>query len=132
MIRYQTQSITEPAQEKNNLYTCDDNDELRGAEKNVIKFNQELEKYESVISSQQHIRKSFDINSLKVDSSDGDLTQLVSENTDIYNPSHQKLYKQNDTIVYNHQEILIDNVKIVKMMCGDSSDNIAEIGRAHV
>lgn len=60
-------------------------------------------------------------------SSDGDLTQLVSENTQIYNPSHQKLYKKNDTIVYNHEEILIENVKMVKMMCGDSSDNIAGI-----
>ena len=28
-------------------------------------------------------------------SSDGDLTQLVSNNTEIYNPSHHKLYKQN-------------------------------------
>ena len=60
-------------------------------------------------------------------SSDGDLTQLVSGNTQIFNPSHQKLYKQNDTIVYNHEEILIENVRLVKMMCGDSSDNIAGI-----
>ena len=60
-------------------------------------------------------------------SSDGDLTQLVSENTKIYNPSHGKLYKQNDTIVYDHEEILIENVKLVKMLCGDSSDNIAGI-----
>jgi len=60
-------------------------------------------------------------------SSDGDLTQLVSETTQIYNPSHGKLYKQNDTIVYDHEEILIENVKLVKMMCGDSSDNIAGI-----
>jgi 5'-3' exonuclease len=60
-------------------------------------------------------------------SSDGDLTQLVSETTQIYNPSHGKIYKQNDTIVYDHEEILIENVKLVKMMCGDSSDNIAGI-----
>jgi 5'-3' exonuclease len=60
-------------------------------------------------------------------SSDVDLTQLVSDNTEIYNPSHHKLYKQNDTIVYDHEEILIENVKLVKMMCGDSSDNIAGI-----
>lgn len=60
-------------------------------------------------------------------SSDGDLTQLVSENTQIYNPSHGKLYKKNDTILYNYEEILIENVKMVKMMCGDSSDNIAGI-----
>ena len=60
-------------------------------------------------------------------SSDGDLTQLVSKNTEIFNPSHQKLYKQNDTIVYDHEEILLENVKLVKMICGDNSDNIAGI-----
>ncbi len=60
-------------------------------------------------------------------SSDGDLTQLVSKNTKIYNPSHQKLYKEKDTIVYDHENILIENVKLVKMMCGDASDNIAGI-----
>jgi 5'-3' exonuclease len=60
-------------------------------------------------------------------SSDGDLTQLVSENTQVYNPSHRKLYSQNDIIVYEHEEILIENVRLVKMICGDSSDNIAGI-----
>lgn len=64
---------------------------------------------------------------LIVYSSDGDLTQLVSPNTQIYNPSHGKLYKQKDTIIYQHEEILIENVKLVKMMCGDASDNIAGI-----
>lgn len=60
-------------------------------------------------------------------SSDGDLTQLVSENTQVYNPSHKKLYSKNDIIVYDHEEILIENVRLVKMICGDSSDNIAGI-----
>jgi 5'-3' exonuclease len=60
-------------------------------------------------------------------SSDGDLTQLVSENTQVYNPSHRKLYSQNDIIIYDHEEILIENVRLVKMICGDSSDNIAGI-----
>jgi 5'-3' exonuclease len=60
-------------------------------------------------------------------SSDGDLTQLVNKNVKIYNPSHQRLYQENDTIKYNHEEILIENVKLVKMFCGDSSDNIAGI-----
>ena len=45
----------------------------------------------------------------------------------IYNPSHQKLYKVNDTIVYSHENILIENVKLVKMLCGDPSDNISGI-----
>lgn len=60
-------------------------------------------------------------------SSDGDLTQLVSENVHIYNPSHRKLYKQNETILYDHEEVLIENVKLVKMFCGDASDSIAGI-----
>ena len=60
-------------------------------------------------------------------SSDGDLIQLVSENTQVYNPSHRKLYSQNDIIIYDHEEILIENVRLVKMICGDSSDNIAGI-----
>lgn len=60
-------------------------------------------------------------------SSDGDLTQLVDEKTTIYNPSHRKMYAKGDTILYNHQEVLIENVKIIKMLCGDSSDNISGI-----
>ena len=60
-------------------------------------------------------------------SGDGDLTQLISDNVQIYNPSHQKLYKVNDTIVYDHEPILIENVKLVKMLCGDPSDNISGI-----
>ena len=60
-------------------------------------------------------------------SSDGDLTQLVSEKTNIFNPSHGKLYKSRDTIIYEHEEILIENVKLVKMLCGDPSDNISGI-----
>ena len=60
-------------------------------------------------------------------SSDGDLTQLVSENTKIYNPSHHKLYSVNDTIKYSHEDVLIENVKIIKILCGDPSDNISGI-----
>jgi DNA polymerase I len=60
-------------------------------------------------------------------SSDGDLTQLVSENTKIYNPSHHKLYTRKDTIKYQHEDVLIENVKVIKMLCGDSSDNISGI-----
>lgn len=60
-------------------------------------------------------------------SSDGDLTQLVNDRVKIYNPSHQKLYTVNEKFVYNHEEVLIENIKLVKMFCGDSSDNIAGI-----
>ena len=60
-------------------------------------------------------------------SSDGDLTQLVSDNVRVYNPSHRVLYSQNDIIPYDKEDIHIQNVKIVKMICGDRSDNIAGI-----
>jgi 5'-3' exonuclease len=60
-------------------------------------------------------------------SSDGDLTQLVSENTRLFNPSHSKMYHQNDMFKYDHEEIRIENIKLVKMLCGDPSDNIAGI-----
>jgi len=60
-------------------------------------------------------------------SSDGDLTQLVSEKTHLLNPSHNRIYQLNDKFVYDHEEILIQNIKLVKIMCGDPSDNIAGI-----
>lgn len=60
-------------------------------------------------------------------SSDGDLTQLINEHTTLYNPSHHKTYSLNDQFIYKHEEVLIQNIKIVKMMCGDPSDNIAGI-----
>lgn len=60
-------------------------------------------------------------------SSDGDLTQLVSENTRLFNPSHSKMYNLNDTFVYNHEQVRVENIKIIKILCGDPSDNIAGI-----
>lgn len=60
-------------------------------------------------------------------SGDGDLTQLVSEKTQLYNPSHQKLYKVDDNILYQHVEVKIQNVHLIKMLCGDPSDNIVGI-----
>jgi 5'-3' exonuclease len=60
-------------------------------------------------------------------SSDGDLTQLVSKDTHLYNPSHKKLYKPKDVFLYNYEEFLIENIKLVKMLCGDHSDDIAGI-----
>ena len=60
-------------------------------------------------------------------SSDGDLTQLVSKDSHLYNPSHKKLYKPKDVFLYNYEEFLIENIKLVKMLCGDHSDDIAGI-----
>lgn len=60
-------------------------------------------------------------------SSDGDLTQLISKNTYQYHPSHRILYKPKDVYTYEREKILVENVKIAKMMCGDPSDNISGI-----
>lgn len=60
-------------------------------------------------------------------SSDRDLVQLINDNVKLYNPSHRRLYSKNDIISYDHEEILIENVKLVKILCGDPSDNILGI-----
>lgn len=57
-------------------------------------------------------------------SSDRDLMQLVNENVSLYNPSHQKVYHANDVIEYDKEKIIVENVKLVKILCGDPSDNI--------
>ena len=49
---------------------------------------------------------------------------LVNDDVVLYNPSHRKLYSKNDIISYDHEEVLIENVKLVKILCGDPSDNI--------
>ncbi len=60
-------------------------------------------------------------------SSDRDLTQLVNENVFIYSPSHQKSYGPGSVMEYDHENILIENVKLVKILCGDPSDSVCGI-----
>lgn len=60
-------------------------------------------------------------------SSDGDLAQLISEKVQLYNPIHHKLYGPKDTITYDHENVLVENIKIIKIICGDPSDNITGI-----
>lgn len=57
-------------------------------------------------------------------SSDRDLIQLISQETKLYNPMHGKLYSSGDTIEYDHETIIVENVKLLKILCGDPSDNI--------
>jgi len=57
-------------------------------------------------------------------SSDRDLTQLISEKVSIYSPSTKKYYKVGDKIKLYDFEVPHYNVKIVKILTGDSSDNI--------
>jgi len=57
-------------------------------------------------------------------SSDRDLTQLISEKVSIYSPSTKQYYKSGDKIKLHDVEIPHYNVKMVKILTGDNSDNI--------
>jgi 5'-3' exonuclease len=57
-------------------------------------------------------------------SSDRDLTQLISERVTIYSPSTKRYYKMGDTIKMSDFEVPHFNVKTIKILTGDSSDNI--------
>jgi DNA polymerase-1 len=57
-------------------------------------------------------------------SSDRDLTQLISEKVSIYSPSTKRYYNMGDTIKMSDFEVPHYNVKIIKILTGDSSDNI--------
>ena len=57
-------------------------------------------------------------------SGDRDLTQLISEEVMIYSPNTKKYYKKGDMIKLHDIEIPHYNVKTVKILTGDSSDNI--------
>lgn len=60
-------------------------------------------------------------------SSDGDLLQLLSDSVEIYNPQYGKLINLGDMVIYDREEILVENLKLAKIICGDKSDNIAGI-----
>lgn len=57
-------------------------------------------------------------------SSDGDLLQLITHNTKVYNPSHKQLYSKNSLYNFKGESVLIENVKLLKIIIGDNSDNI--------
>jgi 5'-3' exonuclease len=90
--------------------------------KSRIRTEEEVHSY-----GKQRNRVKQYLEELFVRQGDGDLTQLVSENTKLYNPSHSKIYQPDDMFVYDHEQILIQNIKLVKIICGDKSDNIAGI-----
>jgi DNA polymerase-1 len=60
-------------------------------------------------------------------SSDRDLTQLISENVSVYSPSLKTTFKNGDKIKFNDYEFPHKNVKTIKIMMGDKSDNIEGI-----
>ena len=57
-------------------------------------------------------------------SSDRDLTQLISDKVTIYSPSTKQYYRNGDTIKVYDAEIPHYNVKTLKIITGDGSDNI--------
>ena len=57
-------------------------------------------------------------------SSDRDLTQLISEKVSIYSPQAKRYYKFGDKIKLKDYEFPHNNIKTVKILTGDSSDNI--------
>ena len=57
-------------------------------------------------------------------SSDRDLTQLIGETVSIYSPSTKQYYRNGDKIKLHDIEVPHYNVKIIKILTGDSSDNI--------
>lgn len=57
-------------------------------------------------------------------SSDRDLTQLISEKVSIYSPTTKKYYGINNKIKLQDIEVPYYNVKTIKILIGDNSDNI--------
>ena len=60
-------------------------------------------------------------------SSDKDLTQLISDNVEVYSPNHRKLYQSGDLIPLKDISIPHQNITTFKIITGDKSDNICGI-----
>ena len=58
---------------------------------------------------------------------DRDLTQLISENVNLKLLTNNKIHTLKDTIKYEGFEIPVMNIKLLKIICGDSSDDISGI-----
>jgi 5'-3' exonuclease len=57
-------------------------------------------------------------------SGDRDLTQLISGKVSVYSPNAKKTYKMGDMIKNKELEFPHYNIKTIKILCGDTSDNI--------
>lgn len=60
-------------------------------------------------------------------SSDVDLTQLINENVEIYQPSTKNILKNGDKVKLHEIEVPHQNICVFKIINGDNSDNIAGI-----
>ena len=58
---------------------------------------------------------------------DRDLTQLICENVKLKLLSNNQTHTLNDTIKYEGFNIPVNNIKLIKIICGDSSDDISGI-----
>ena len=60
-------------------------------------------------------------------SNDRDLTQLVSDNVNLKLLNNSEIVKSGDKIKFEKHVIPVENIKIIKIICGDSSDDISGI-----
>lgn len=60
-------------------------------------------------------------------SNDRDLTQLVSKTTDLKLLNNLQIVKKGDKIKFEKHIVPVENVKLIKIICGDSSDDISGI-----
>ena len=58
---------------------------------------------------------------------DRDLTQLINENVKLKLLSNNQIHTLKDNIKYEGFEIPVGNIKLLKIICGDSSDDISGI-----
>ena len=60
-------------------------------------------------------------------SNDRDLTQLVSDKVSLKLLNNPKVIKKGDKIKFEKHFIPVENIKVIKIICGDSSDDISGI-----
>lgn len=60
-------------------------------------------------------------------SNDRDLTQLVDTNTDLKLLNNLEIVKKGDKIKFEKHIVPVENIKLIKIICGDSSDDISGI-----
>tara|TARA_R100001443_G_scaffold117000_1_gene139478 strand:- start:1219 stop:2220 length:1002 start_codon:yes stop_codon:yes gene_type:complete len=71
-----------------------------------------------------HYIKKTQKESIIILTSDRDLLQLIGENVSVHIISLNKLFKYGEKVPLNGVNIPSSNVRVVKTICGDSSDNI--------
>lgn len=60
-------------------------------------------------------------------SADADLLQLLDENTILINPLKHKSFDKDSKLIIKDNEIILKNILLIKLLCGDNSDNISGI-----